>query len=95
MASMDTFKLQFLGRGGHGAYPHACIDPIVITAEAILALQTLVSRRVDPQHAALVTVGRILGGTASNIIPDTVEVEGTDNAVLASYGRGWTGWSLR
>ncbi|HSH70894.1 MAG TPA: M20 family metallopeptidase [Deferrisomatales bacterium] len=77
MAGMDTFALQFAGRGGHGAYPHACIDPVVMAAEAVLALQTLVSRRVDPLHAAVVTVGRIQGGTASNIIPDTVEVEGT------------------
>ena len=77
MASMDSFQLVFQGRGGHGAYPHACIDPVVMAAEAVLALQTLVSRRVDPQRAALVTVGQVHGGTASNIIPDVVEVEGT------------------
>jgi amidohydrolase len=77
MAGMDTFRLEFLGRGGHGAYPHACIDPVVMAAEAVLALQTVVSRRIDPQQAAVVTVGRIQGGTASNIIPERVEVEGT------------------
>ncbi len=77
MASMDAFQLQFVGRGGHGAYPHACVDPVVMAAEAVLALQTLVSRRIDPLQSAVVTVGRIQGGTASNIIPDTVEVEGT------------------
>jgi len=81
MAGMDSFQLCFQGRGGHGAYPHLCCDPVVMAAEAVLALQTLVSRRVDPLEPAVVTVGRIQGGTASNIIPDHVEVEGTLRAL--------------
>jgi amidohydrolase len=80
MASMDQVRLVFRGRGGHGAYPQACVDPVVMAAEGVLALQTLVSRRVDPLEPAVLTLGAIRGGTASNIIPDEVEVLGTVRA---------------
>lgn len=77
MAGMDRVRLAFRGRGGHGAYPHACVDPVVMAAEAVLSLQTVVSRRVNPLEPALVTVGAIHGGTAGNVIPDEVALEGT------------------
>jgi amidohydrolase len=76
-ASMDRLRLLFRGKGGHGAHPQNCIDPVVMAAEAVLALQTLVSRRTDPFTPALLTLGSIHGGTAPNIIPDVVELEGT------------------
>lgn len=80
MASMDRLRLAFHGRGGHGAYPHACIDPVVMAAEGVMALQTVVSRRVNPLEPALVTLGAIHGGSAPNIIPDRVELLGTIRA---------------
>jgi len=80
MASMDRVRLAFHGRGGHGAYPHACVDPVVMAAEGVLALQTVVSRRLDPLEPALFTVGAIHGGNAPNIIPDRVDLLGTIRA---------------
>ncbi len=80
MASMDQVRLVFRGRGGHGAYPQACVDPVVMAAEGVLALQTVVSRRVPPLEPAVLTLGAIRGGTASNIIPDEVEVLATIRA---------------
>ncbi|MDW7711363.1 MAG: M20 family metallopeptidase [Deferrisomatales bacterium] len=83
MASMDRLRLAFHGRGGHGAHPHACIDPVVMAAEGVLALQTVVSRRIDPLEPALLTLGAIHGGTASNVIPDRVDLLGTVRAYSA------------
>ncbi len=80
MASMDRLRMAFHGRGGHGAFPHACVDPVVMAAEGVLALQTVVSRRVDPLDPALLTVGAIHGGNAPNIIPDRVDLLGTIRA---------------
>ncbi len=80
MASMDRVRLVFRGRGGHGAFPHACVDPVVMAAEGVLALQTLVSRRVDPRSPAVLTVGAIRGGAAANVIPEEVELLATVRA---------------
>ncbi len=77
MASVDRFKVSVIGRGGHGASPHETNDPVVCASSIIVALQTIVSRNVDPLKSAVVTVGKIQGGTAFNIIPETVEFEGT------------------
>jgi hippurate hydrolase len=66
--------LTIYGRGGHGAYPHATVDPIVIAARTILALQTIVSREENPLDPAVVTVGSIHGGAKHNIIPDEVKL---------------------
>ena len=79
-ASTDTFRITITGAGSHGARPHESHDPIVGAAALIGALQTIVSRRVDPAQPAVVTVGTINGGTAANIIPDTVELSGTIRA---------------
>lgn len=76
-ASPDDFKITVHGKGGHGAEPEKCVDPIMISAEIIHALMNLVSREIDPFDNAVITVGSIHGGTASNIIPDTVEMTGT------------------
>lgn len=80
MASIDTFKIEVVGKAGHGAWPHLAVDPIVIAATLVSALQTIVSREVDPLKPALITLGRISGGTAVNIIPESVVIEGTARA---------------
>lgn len=77
LAATDTWQATFIGRGCHAAFPHTGIDPIVTAAEAVTNLQQFVSREVNPVEPAVITVGRIAGGTASNVIPDTCEIEGT------------------
>ena len=77
MASTTTCKIVFEGKGGHGAMPHLTVDPIVIAAETIAQLQTLVSREVNPFDPAVVTIGKIQGGTAPNVIAETCELRGT------------------
>ena len=77
MFSVDGFKITIKGRGAHGAYPHASIDPINIAVHVYLALEALIAREVDPAKANLLTVGKFTAGTASNIIPETAELQGT------------------
>jgi hippurate hydrolase len=74
-ANVDSVDITIFGRGGHGAWPHKTVDPIVMAAEMILAFQTIVSRRIDPLQQAVVTVGSIHGGTKHNIIPDEVKLQ--------------------
>ena len=76
-SSADEFKLVVKGRGGHGALPHLSVDPVVISAQVITALQTLVSREKHPFQGAVLTIGTVHGGTAFNIIADQVEMTGT------------------
>ena len=80
MASVDLVIITIRGKGGHGALPHEAVDPIVAAASLVLALQTIVSRNVDPLETAVVTVGMIHGGTLPNVIPDTVELQITTRA---------------
>jgi hippurate hydrolase len=75
LANVDSVDLTVFGRGGHGAYPHKTVDPIVIASRIVLGLQTLVSRENDPLDPAVVTVGSIHGGTKHNIIPDEVRLQ--------------------
>lgn len=77
MASSDTFFIQVKGRKVHAAWPHEGIDPVVVAAECVLALQTIPSRRIDPVEPVVITVGQIHGGNRHNIIPDEVRLEGT------------------
>lgn len=74
-ANITGIDITVRGVGGHGAYPHTTRDPVVLASQLVLALQTIVSREVNPTDAAVVTVGSIHGGTRSNIIPDEVELE--------------------
>lgn len=74
-ASIDAATLNVHGKGGHGAFPEACIDPIMAASAIVMALQTVVARSVSPHQSAVVTVGSIHGGSACNIIPDTVTME--------------------
>jgi amidohydrolase len=81
MASADSFSLTIKGRQTHGAIPWGGVDPIVIGAQIVTAFQSIVSRTVNITEApAVVTVGRFSGGVRSNIIPETVEMEGTVRA---------------
>lgn len=77
MASCDDFRIVLRGRGAHGSSPHRGIDPVVMAASLVMRLQTVVSRQVDPQTTAVVTVGRVQAGTKTNIIPDHAVLEGT------------------
>jgi len=75
MASSDTVVIDIDGRGGHGAVPHKAIDPVVVCANVVLALQTIVSRNVPPLDMAIVTVGAIHSGDAPNVIPQTAQMK--------------------
>ncbi len=77
MAAADRFIVHIKGKGGHGARPQSTVDPIVVGAQIVVALQTIVGREVDPTKAAVVTVGAFQGGEAFNVIPDTAELRGT------------------
>lgn len=74
MASSDTVIIKINGRGGHGSAPHLSNDPVVASAHIILALQSIVSRNVDPREMSVITVGAIHAGNAPNVIPDSVEL---------------------
>jgi amidohydrolase len=78
MASSDELYLTIKGKGGHGAMPQECIDPILIAAHIITALQQIVSRNADPSVPTVLTLGKINSkGGATNVIPDEVKIEGT------------------
>jgi amidohydrolase len=76
-AAVDTFEIWLTASGGHGAYPHQASDPIWMLGPALTALYGIVARRVDPMQAAVLSVGQIHAGTASNIIPHEVYLHGT------------------
>jgi hippurate hydrolase len=75
MASSDYATITLTGVGGHGAMPHRCADPVVAAASLVMALQTVVSRNVDPLQTAVVTVGAVQAGRANNVIPATATLE--------------------
>jgi amidohydrolase len=81
LASADRIVATVRGRGGHASAPHLALDPITVAAELILALQTAVTRRVDVFDPAVITITRVTGGTTNNIIPESVELEGTIRTV--------------
>jgi amidohydrolase len=76
-AGSDRFRAVIKGKGGHAARPQASVDPVVIAAQAILALQSLVSRETDPMDSAVLSTTAVLAGEAFNVIPDTAELRGT------------------
>jgi amidohydrolase len=75
LANVDSFDITIYGRGGHGSRPHEAVDPIVMAAHVVTALQTVVSRRINPQEPSVITVGSIHAGSKHNIIPDTAKLE--------------------
>lgn len=80
LASSDVFHLDIIGRPGHGAWPHMAVDPIVVAADVISAIQNIISREIDPVKPALITIGMIHGGTAVNIIAAKITLDGTVRA---------------
>ena len=76
-ASTDTFYIRVTGRGGHAARPHETVDAVVVGSHLVVAMQTLISRRVNPAYPAVVTVGKMAAGTTSNVIASTCLMEGT------------------
>lgn len=76
-AQTDTFRIFIKGRGGHGARPHEATDAIVVAALLITTVQTLISRETNPFHPSVITIGKIIGGSAANIIAEDVLLEGT------------------
>ena len=71
MAASDTVHITIQGRGGHAARPHQAVDPVLIAGSLVMALQSVVSRNIDPRQTAIVTVGTLHAGSAANVIPDT------------------------
>jgi hippurate hydrolase len=84
MAAADQWRMVVRGRGGHASMPHAAADPIPVAAEIVLALQSMVTRRVDVFDPAVVTVAHIAGGSTNNVIPDSVFLEGTVRTLSAA-----------
>ena len=83
LAAADVIRITVRGRGGHASMPHLALDPIPIAAEIVLALQSMVTRRIDVFDPAVVTIGQISGGTTNNIIPETAFLLGTIRTVSA------------
>jgi amidohydrolase len=81
-ANVDGFRLVIKSEGCHGASPNLCVDPIVVGAQVVIALQVMISREIDVNHNAVITVGSFHAGTASNIIPQSAEL----NATVRNYG---------
>ncbi len=84
-ASADKLSITVRGKGGHAAMPHFSVDPIVIAAHIVVALQTLISRETSPFDPAVITVGQIQAGSAFNIIPETAQILGTMRAFTAEH----------
>jgi hippurate hydrolase len=87
MAAADGFEMEIRGSGGHGAMPHLTVDAIVIAAQVVTALQTVVAREVDPVEPAVLTIGEIGAGTAFNIIPEKARIGGTVRTLKADLRR--------
>jgi amidohydrolase len=76
-AASDNIRIRLTGRGGHGAQPHLCVDPIVAGASLVMQAQTLISRTISPTDSAVFTIGQFHAGTARNIIPESAELDAT------------------
>lgn len=85
MASTDELYIKVIGKGGHGAMPDACIDPIVIASHIIVAMQQIISRNKNPKFPSVLTFGKIEGLGATNVIPDEVNIAGTFRAMDESW----------
>jgi len=92
MAAMDQFDLTIIGKGGHGAYPHQCIDALEIGCQVVGALQRLTSRQINPLMPTVVTVGSFHAGTVFNVIPDTAKMSGTTRTFEREI---WDSWPKR
>ena len=84
MAAADPFAITITGRGGHAAFPHQCLDPVLAGAQIVAALQAIVSRGVDPLNSCVVSVTTFHAGAANNIIPSDAELTGTVRSLRPS-----------
>jgi len=84
-AASNPFTIKIKGKGGHGARPNDCVDPVVISAQVVLALQTIISREISPIDPAVITIGAIHGGTAQNIIPEEVIISGVIRTMTVEH----------
>ena len=82
LAATDRFIIKMIGKGGHGAYPHYSKDPILAAGHVITQIHSIVARNINPLDSAVVTIGKVSGGTAFNIIPDEVELLGTVRSLI-------------
>ncbi len=89
MAAMNRFDLKIIGKGGHGAMPHLCVDPIDVGVQVVNALQRVVSRQMNPVNPSVLTVGSFHGGTTFNIIPDTAVLCGTARTFDREVWQSW------
>lgn len=92
MAAMDRFDIKIIGKGGHGAMPHACVDTLEVGTQVVNALQRIVSRQMNPLEPAVVTIGSFHAGTAFNVIPMTAELSGTTRTFNTEV---WNSWEAR
>jgi amidohydrolase len=90
MASTDELFWTIRGASGHAAQPHRTADPVLMAAHLVTTLQSLVSRALNPLHSGVLSITRIQGGTATNVIPETVEMSGT----LRSMNQEWREWAI-
>ena len=89
MAAMDRFDLRIIGRGGHGAMPHLCVDALEVGTQVVNALQRIVSRQMDPLQPLVVTVGSFHAGSTSNVIPGEAEICGTTRTFDRDIWNTW------
>jgi amidohydrolase/hippurate hydrolase len=87
LAGAQGIHITIHGKQGHAAHPHRCIDPVLIAGHIICALQSVISREISPLATGVLTLGKIAGGTAGNIIPDEVVIDGTIRALSPDMGR--------
>jgi amidohydrolase len=92
LAAMDRFDIKIIGRGGHGAMPHQCVDALEVGTQVVNALQRMLSRHLNPLEPAVVTVGTFHSGTAFNIIPAEAELSGTTRTFNPDI---WNSWEPR
>jgi amidohydrolase len=92
LAAMDQFKIRIIGKGGHGAMPHLCVDALEVASQVINALQRIVSRHSNPLTPTVVTVGSFHAGTTFNVIASDAEMSGTTRTFDRET---WSGWPKR
>jgi amidohydrolase len=89
MAAMNRFNLKIIGKGGHGAMPHLCVDALEVGVQVVNALQRIVSRHMNPLNPTVVTIGSFHAGKAFNVIPETAEMSGTTRTFDTEAWRTW------
>ncbi len=92
MAAMDRFDIKIIGRGGHGAMPHLCVDALEVGIQIVNALQRIVSRHMNPLEPTVITVGSFHAGSAFNVIPGDAQLSGTTRTFNEDI---WASWEAR